>query len=979
MDKVYGFVARDYDSTLCDNYISLIQTAEGALDEVQFMCERMQELTIKFSNGTNTYSDFKDGRDEILALIEEIIRVRDTTTVPDSTILILNNTNISSSNLSYQINDDGKTGGLTIPLDTLSDRKETIREIREFIDLWNSVQSDEDYDRVRGLIPGSTPEMYTVWIPKIFYIIKLIGKIIAQMDAVQTNVEHIINFSDYIYELKEQSQSIDPEDYVSLEIYNCQVAEAIGSIQQDFAGSRLIELLLKSNHGTSSYNDFLNNFPEMQLCIKLAGELRNHLSPDFDYGVYSALSDENYQSLIDVLNNLKAATENDFKQICEDAIPVVYNYRDIINKGRFVCSTLQSNLERLSLTTIGDEETIRTYTNSFLDDSIVFLNEMIALAGDITPDMSEEQVETILRSYMEFCDSFLEITQYFRVYKNSGILPDNSFNDLIYNGITSQMISDLNDEATRMDNVTKDNALNIAENTLAIVQSIRLNMESTPFVPYPVYERYAPSVEPIFNLLRGEMQSKCLPDPISEEEGTYPIDEYLNYEINMHSYKYNSAEAERFMTNSQAAGGAFGEALDMYQRIYDLLRALLYEPISDRKSSMGLVEIKEGLLPSIKNDLIFESAEGIIINPINDSKYNSMNLYLYWYNTPISTAVNDINGYKPPLNEYTYGYDVYTVSFRKMNNIAVEPLEMILSEFDEATEITDDMLNQAIDIVEKVRDDIRIYKNFINNQVSNIGRLIDFSDNKKEAIDEINSRYGINGDYFGESDMSCWYIDDAYRFNIYDLKRRIREVEPMSKSGTQTKIDIIEYKVEITLLYNLLYLFSTIRTIKYSGMNETHPFTGYKGTKDEFIGNPGLVPGVQNYDVDKFLKSDGTWSRTINNIYYKSTPFDETIYSHLYDNWGDIPHFDIDFRDKYKVEKLTENKTLTLGLKYIEGACDETVVYKNTSANSITLTLPDNLILLRGTTQNINISANQTVIIEFVTYDEETITAEIKN
>ena len=59
--------------------ISVIQTAEGALVEVETMLQRMRELSVQAANGVNTDSDRAAIQDEIDQLNEEINRVSDTT------------------------------------------------------------------------------------------------------------------------------------------------------------------------------------------------------------------------------------------------------------------------------------------------------------------------------------------------------------------------------------------------------------------------------------------------------------------------------------------------------------------------------------------------------------------------------------------------------------------------------------------------------------------------------------------------------------------------------------------------------------------------------------------------------------------------------------------------------------------------------------------------------------------------------------
>ena len=59
--------------------ISTVQTAEGALNEVQDMLQRMNELAVKSANGTNNADDRSYIQNEIGQLVTEIDRVSTTT------------------------------------------------------------------------------------------------------------------------------------------------------------------------------------------------------------------------------------------------------------------------------------------------------------------------------------------------------------------------------------------------------------------------------------------------------------------------------------------------------------------------------------------------------------------------------------------------------------------------------------------------------------------------------------------------------------------------------------------------------------------------------------------------------------------------------------------------------------------------------------------------------------------------------------
>ena len=67
--------------------ISAVQTAEGALNEVQDMLQRMNELAVKSANGTNSATDRTYIQNEIDQLTTEIDRVSETTKFNETYLL----------------------------------------------------------------------------------------------------------------------------------------------------------------------------------------------------------------------------------------------------------------------------------------------------------------------------------------------------------------------------------------------------------------------------------------------------------------------------------------------------------------------------------------------------------------------------------------------------------------------------------------------------------------------------------------------------------------------------------------------------------------------------------------------------------------------------------------------------------------------------------------------------------------------------
>ncbi|MGN1083649.1 MAG: flagellin [Lachnospiraceae bacterium] len=66
-------------STNAQDGISLIQTAEGALNESHSILQRMRELSVQAANGTETDDDRSNLQDEISQLQDELDRIADTT------------------------------------------------------------------------------------------------------------------------------------------------------------------------------------------------------------------------------------------------------------------------------------------------------------------------------------------------------------------------------------------------------------------------------------------------------------------------------------------------------------------------------------------------------------------------------------------------------------------------------------------------------------------------------------------------------------------------------------------------------------------------------------------------------------------------------------------------------------------------------------------------------------------------------------
>ena len=81
MQQVFQYLRRGLNrsSANAQDGISLIQVAEGALNETHSILQRMNELAVQAANDTNTEDDRGAIQKEVTALTSEIDRIKDTT------------------------------------------------------------------------------------------------------------------------------------------------------------------------------------------------------------------------------------------------------------------------------------------------------------------------------------------------------------------------------------------------------------------------------------------------------------------------------------------------------------------------------------------------------------------------------------------------------------------------------------------------------------------------------------------------------------------------------------------------------------------------------------------------------------------------------------------------------------------------------------------------------------------------------------
>ena len=102
----------DRASTNAQDGVSAVQTAEGALNEVHSMLQRMNELAVQAANGTNSKTDRDALQAEIEQLTTEIDRVSETTKF-NETYLLKGDANGATGTRTINAHDAGLKGELT--------------------------------------------------------------------------------------------------------------------------------------------------------------------------------------------------------------------------------------------------------------------------------------------------------------------------------------------------------------------------------------------------------------------------------------------------------------------------------------------------------------------------------------------------------------------------------------------------------------------------------------------------------------------------------------------------------------------------------------------------------------------------------------------------------------------------------------------------------------------------------------------------
>ncbi len=212
----------DQASTNAEDGVSAVQTAEGALTEVHSMLQRMNELAVQASNGTNSQTDCDAIQSEIDQLTTEIDRVAETTKF-NETYLLKGDANGATKKMYLEAHDAGLKGKLTDNGDGTFKISLAQTEVAEKLNFNLNVGSDADmtnkinvnietmnssYLGIKGLnVTDETGVSATYAVDAIADALQKVSDQRSSLGAVQNRLEHTIANLDNVVENTTSAES----------------------------------------------------------------------------------------------------------------------------------------------------------------------------------------------------------------------------------------------------------------------------------------------------------------------------------------------------------------------------------------------------------------------------------------------------------------------------------------------------------------------------------------------------------------------------------------------------------------------------------------------------------------------------------------------------------------------------------------------------------------------------------------------------
>lgn len=276
----------DQASANAQDGISMIQTAEGALNETSSILQRMRELSVQSTSGTNTDDDRKAIQSEVSQLKEEIDRVGNTTQF--NTKALLNGSQAGSASSSGGVN--STTGAVVATLssgtmtsatslagdhsgDTLG--TDTLTVDGQKIDVnWDTLLSTDQKAQIQSDLTDATATTLSS--------IKdtLVSAINSAIDSSNTGVQHISGYLDASNNMVLKSANTGTKSEVTLTTDGSGAGTGLGAM---ILSETAAAVSAASNVGTSVYNgatvatDALMNMSinSVPMSVVLTGDITN--------------------------------------------------------------------------------------------------------------------------------------------------------------------------------------------------------------------------------------------------------------------------------------------------------------------------------------------------------------------------------------------------------------------------------------------------------------------------------------------------------------------------------------------------------------------------------------------------------------------------------------------------------------------------------------------------------------------------------
>ena len=222
-------------SSNAEDGISAVQTAEGALNEVHDMLQRMNELAVQASNGTNTTTDREYIDSEVQALQSEINRVATTTTFNEKCLL-----DGTFTEIGLQVGAENESAQrITLNISAMS--------MSGLLGSYSSTTTAGAKITSSGKVSVTTVSSARAAISAIKVAIKALSKQRSDLGAVQNRLEHTINNLDNVVENTTSAESNIRDTDMATEMVKYSNANILAQ-----AGQSMLAQANQSNQGVLS-------------------------------------------------------------------------------------------------------------------------------------------------------------------------------------------------------------------------------------------------------------------------------------------------------------------------------------------------------------------------------------------------------------------------------------------------------------------------------------------------------------------------------------------------------------------------------------------------------------------------------------------------------------------------------------------------------------------------------------------------------